>query len=108
MLGDSIEILTDKQYDDKISSDLVKKISKNILEGLDFLHSNNLVHNDLKLDNILVTVPNKKILEYIEKIKDLDILSFYNNQIEELTPEQISLSDKKKKKIKKKNKEKST
>ena len=61
LLGDSIEILIDKQYDDKINSNIIKKITSDILNGLDFLHSNNLVHNDLKLDNLLAATPNKKI-----------------------------------------------
>ena len=56
LLGDSVELLVDEQYDDKISSDIIRKVTRDILGGLDFLHSRGLVHNDMKLDNILLPI----------------------------------------------------
>ena len=99
LLGDSIELLVNEEYDSKINSSIVREVTRGILGGLDFLHSNGLVHNDMKLDNILVTYPNNKNLEYIDEIKKLNINDYYKNQIEELTPKELQLIDKKKRKM---------
>jgi serine/threonine-protein kinase SRPK3 len=107
LLGDSIDLLVNEEYDDKINSSIIKEVTRGILSGLDFLHSNGLVHNDMKLDNVLVTYPNNKNLEYIDKIKKLNINDYYNKQIVELTPKELQLIDKKKRKmVKRKIKEK--
>ena len=99
LLGDSVELLLDKEYDNRLNPSIIKKLSKDILNGLEFLHSNGLVHNDMKFDNILITTHNKKIQEYIERITRLEINKYYLDTIEELTPNEIKLLDKKKKKI---------
>jgi serine/threonine protein kinase len=99
LLGDSIEALLDEQYDNKITSNTIKTITRDILNGLDFLHNKGLVHNDMKLDNILISKPNKKMEEYIGKIQDLKINQYYLEQINELTPVEIQLLDKKKRKM---------
>lgn len=38
-----------------IPSNLIKRMSKEILLGVDFLHSHRIVHRDLKPQNLLVT-----------------------------------------------------
>lgn len=38
-----------------ISSDIVKQMSKEILRGVEFLHSHRIIHRDLKPQNLLVT-----------------------------------------------------
>ena len=99
LLGDSIEALLDEQYDNKITSNVIKNVTRDILNGLDFLHNKGLLHNDLKFDNILISKPNKKMEEYIGKIQDLKINQYYLEQINELTPVEIQLLDKKKRKM---------
>ena len=107
LLGDNIDVLLKEEYDEDISIDLVKGITRDILKGLDFIHSHRLVHNDMKFDNVLISKPNDKILEYIEKIKSLNIHQYYEQQINELTPQEIQMLDRKKRKmVKRKIKEK--
>ena len=43
-----------RKYQKKLKVKLVKKWLKQILSALDFLHSNNLIHHDIKSKNILV------------------------------------------------------
>lgn len=38
-----------------ISSELVKQMSKEILRGVEFLHSHRIIHRDLKPQNLLVS-----------------------------------------------------
>ena len=109
LLGDSIDFLLSKDYDDKIDSNIIKNIFKNILEGINFIHNKGLLHNDLKPDNILLSRPNKSISNYIEKIEELNINKYYLDKIEELSPNELKLLDKNKRKIvKRKIKEKAS
>ena len=54
-----VELLSGGSLSDRIRSKQklttlsVKKIMKSILEGLEYMHSKNLMHRDLKPDNIL-------------------------------------------------------
>ena len=38
----------------KLDEQLVKEYTKQILEGIDYLHSHNVIHSDLKARNILI------------------------------------------------------
>ncbi len=99
LLGSSLDVLISEDYDNKINSDIVKKIFNDILKGVDYIHKSGYVHNDLKPDNILVSQPNKKLQSFIEKIKELDINNYYLKKIDELTPVEIKLLDKNKRKM---------
>jgi serine/threonine-protein kinase SRPK3 len=99
LLGSSLDVLISKDYDDKLNSDIIKKIFSDILKGVDYIHKRGYVHNDLKPDNILVSKPNKKLESFIDKIKELEINKYYLKKIEELTPVEIKLLDRNKRKM---------
>ena len=107
LLGDSLTKFLENEYDSILTLDIIKKIFKNIVKGVSYIHNQGLVHNDLKLDNILLSKPNKKVLDYMNKIKDLKIDKYYLEKLNESTPEEIKLLDKNKRKmVKRKIKEK--
>jgi serine/threonine-protein kinase len=58
----------------KISEEIKFKLVKELFEGIDYLHKNNVIHRDLKPDNILV---NKK---YDLKITDFGLSFLYNDE----------------------------
>ena len=63
-----------------LSETQISVIFKQILSGLSYLHSNNIVHRDLKLENILISD-----IEYVEMTKeeyfDIKIIDFGNARI---------------------------
>ena len=42
----------------KLQEQITKIIFKQIIEELDYIHKNNIVHRDIKLDNILIDLTN--------------------------------------------------
>jgi serine/threonine protein kinase len=65
-------IITHREKNTKIEPGKIKKWSIEILEGLDFLHSIEIVHFDIKPDNILVEQLNRV------KIGDLGLARHFN------------------------------
>ena len=72
--GNLTQILTDKLNSDKkpFSEEDAKYITKNILKGLSNLNSQNIIHRDLKLDNIIFNYENQEDL-LLKKIKKAQI-----------------------------------
>jgi serine/threonine-protein kinase SRPK3 len=99
ILGDPIEKLCYEENNHLIDTKLVKKIISDILHGLNELHKNNLLHTDLKMDNILFTTPNYKIKDFMNEVNQLGIKNYYDILIETATPKEIMLLDKNKRKI---------
>ena len=56
--------------------EVVKHITKQLLIGLEFAHSNNIIHTDIKPENVTVEEPsyliNKKIKAHLEKLNQLN------------------------------------
>lgn len=62
-------------HNNEIPLDISKKILEQILNGLDYLHTNNVIHRDLKLENILISDNNPIKI----KIADFGLAKIYNN-----------------------------
>ncbi len=62
----------------KLPENISKFIFKQIIEGLNYIHSKGIVHRDIKLDNILIDLKNNiKICDFgvSRKIKKGDIMN---------------------------------
>ena len=87
---------------------LVKKFIRDISAGLYELHSKNMIHTDLKFENVLIDILDDDLKLIIDKIKSLKICEKFQKLIEDSTPANFENFDKvKKKKVKRKNKIKS-
>ena len=80
------------------SISLFKRIMIDIFKGIDEIHSKNIVHTDLKFENIMIDILCPKIKDIIGKFENLKISEYYNKLITESLPLNYSEMDKSKKK----------
>jgi len=61
---------------------VMKKLHENVCEGLSYLHANELLHTDIKPENILVCGKDKKIEILKDKLEKIKFKEAYDSQIE--------------------------
>lgn len=101
LLGSNIGyVIGDIPEDFKLS--VIKRLIRDVVEGIEILHNHKIIHTDMKIDNILLNQMDTNILEFMQKINQLKILDNYQERLNQNTPSQINLLDKKKRKVIKK------
>tara|TARA_A100001015_G_C15022146_1_gene728549 strand:+ start:1696 stop:2466 length:771 start_codon:yes stop_codon:yes gene_type:complete len=98
--GDLLSYINDyyEKNNDTISLTQVKLIFKQILEGVQYLHSRNICHRDLKLENVLIydikddTINQIKICDFGFSTKNDNYCKIYSGTLEYNAPE-IDKSD---------------
>jgi serine/threonine protein kinase len=110
LLGLSISDIIDnnKENTELKSLSNIKNIFLQIVKGLKYIHEKNVLHTDLKLDNILLTNMSPKIQKFIDEIEELELIKNYNSIYENSIPKEIiQLPKNKRKMIKRKIRNKS-
>jgi serine/threonine protein kinase len=85
-------------YDDDIPLNIIKLISIQIFKGIDELHEKNIVHCDLKGENIMLKQLDVPIKNIIDELNKLELDKMYENLVLENLPEKYNEFDKTKKK----------
>ena len=85
LLGDNLSIIYN--FFDCIPDNLLIKIYNQILNGINELHQQNIIHTDLKLDNILIKNPSYETYKFI-KFMNTNLVESCKN---ELNLEKINL-----------------
>jgi serine/threonine-protein kinase SRPK3 len=86
---------------------LLKKFIRDVSSGLCELHSRNMVHTDLKFENVLIDIISDNLNKIISHVNALELCNKYHELMKENTPNNYDDLDKaKKKKVKRKIKDK--
>lgn len=82
-----------------IPINVVKKIFRDLFSGLNELHRKNIVHTDLKPENIMINIYPQKLINIKEWFLDSDILGLYKSELSKIVPGNIDTFDNQKRKI---------
>jgi serine/threonine-protein kinase SRPK3 len=103
LLGICVLDLFNKFKDKDPPRELIKKVTKGILLGLKELHEKDIVHTDLKQENVMIDIYTEKIKNLKNYINSLKLSDTLEELVQAELPEDYSNFDKqKKKKIKRK------
>ena len=89
----------DTEYMNKININYIKKIMKDVIKGLNCIHKCNIIHADLKPDNILLDIKTYKINALSNYIEKLSLSNKYEDIYNKTIPDHINQLDKNKRKI---------
>ena len=97
MAGSLYDLIKIDKYTSGLPEEVVNKIQIQMMEGLNILHNFDIIHADIKPENVLVCGINKKYQKVIDKFKKLKLKEKYDQNIIEIQ-KQYNLNNKKHKK----------
>lgn len=74
------DLLKCEEYENGLPTDVCKKIMHQLLEGIKELEKNNMMHTDIKPENILICGNNKEVELLLKMISDIDIKKLHDKQ----------------------------
>ena len=81
LLGSEVFEFIDK-YDRKVPISIVKSWMRDILTAIDYIHTKNVIHTDLKLENILLENIDEKVKNTIDWFNSLNPMDFIKENSE--------------------------
>ena len=99
LLGDSLDNIINN-IDLKLPN--IKYIIKELLNSLNILYKSNILHGDLKLDNILLANLSNNFINFTKDIKNLNLYQKYDILLKQNLPPEYYSAPKNKRKLKKK------
>lgn len=94
LMGASLLSVFNKGYDYEThfpSIDFVKFVTRQILSNIQELHNRDIVHTDLKQENIMINIMEDNLINYMDNLGDLDnkyndiLQSYYPTDLYEMT-----------------------
>ena len=84
MAGSLYDVIKTDMYHNGIPAESVEKVYKQVMDGLNILHNNDIIHTDIKPENILVCGINKKYQTIIDQFKKLKLKEKFDLNIAEI------------------------
>jgi len=96
MAGSLYDVIKTDNYNNGLPKESVAKVEEQLYNAINILHNFDIIHTDIKPENILVCGVNKKYQKIIDKFNKLKLKEKFDENIEEIRS-QYNLKNKKQK-----------
>jgi serine/threonine-protein kinase SRPK3 len=96
MAGSLYDVIKTDKYNNGLPKESVAKVEEQLYNAINILHNFDIIHTDIKPENILVCGVNKKYQKIIDKFNKLKLKEKFDENIEEIRS-QYNLKNKKQK-----------
>lgn len=84
MAGSLYDVIKTDKYHEGLPEEAVKKVEKQLLDSIKVLHNFDIIHTDIKPENVLVCGINKKYQKVIDKFSKLKLKEKFDENIGEI------------------------
>jgi serine/threonine protein kinase len=96
MAGTLYDVIKTDKYNNGLPSESVKKVETQLMDAIKILHNFDIIHTDIKPENILVCGINKKYQKIIDKFKKLNLKEKFDENLK-ILKEKYNLKNKRQK-----------